>query len=231
MSGVAASVAGVHQLLEVVSDVVPPGAEAASWTDVASAVAAIVAAVAALLTLGVAVVAARYAKRQVDGARAQLDEARTLRREQAQPYVVVYAEPSPVDPHFVNIVIRNFGATGAHDVAVTSTPPLTRTNSGGMPEAVALPAAMPFLAPGQQWRTFWDSSPDRLSSDLPDRHDLHITFNDSNGQPHTTAAVLDWVVFRQRMWMGEKTVHHAAKSLASIDKTLAALSRRSGPGR
>ena len=59
---------------------------------------------AALATLLVAVVASRHAKRQVDGARAQLDEARALRREQAQPHVVLYAEPSAISPDFIDLV-------------------------------------------------------------------------------------------------------------------------------
>src|SRR3712207_2640400 len=83
-----------------------------SWTDVVSALGAVVAALAAVATVIVAVVAALYAKRQVEGLREQLTlagkqvegaqdqlkEARTLRREQAQPYVVVYAVPSRVNP-------------------------------------------------------------------------------------------------------------------------------------
>jgi hypothetical protein len=37
--------------------------------------------------------------------------------------------------------------------------------------------------------------------------------------------VLDWSVFRQRMWLTEKTVHNVAKTLESIDKNLKALAR------
>ena len=195
-----------------------------SWTDTASAVGALVAAGAAVV---VAVVAARYAKKQVEGVRDQLAEARSLRREQAQPYVVVSAVPNRVSPHAVEIVIQNLGTTGARDVHIACSPPLVRTDQRGGAERVRLPEAIPFLAPGQEWRTFWDNDVERSRGvyGLPDRYDITATYTDSFGTTHTTSSVLDWSVFRQRMWLTEKTVHNVAKTLESIDKTLKALAR------
>jgi hypothetical protein len=98
------------------SAAVEPAGDPTPWTDVVSAIGAIVAAVAAVATVVVAIVAALYAKRQLTGLReqltvagAQLDEARTLRREQAQPYVVAYARPNPVHSETIDIVVRIFG--------------------------------------------------------------------------------------------------------------------------
>ncbi|WP_089304968.1 hypothetical protein [Geodermatophilus pulveris] len=196
-----------------------------SWADVVSAVGAAVAAVAAVATVMIAVVAARYARGQVQGVRDQLEEARTLRREQAQPYVVIYAVPNPVDPQASDIVVKNFGTTGASDVTVSSSPPLMRADWEGDAEEVALPTAMPFLAPGQEWRTFWDLATQRELLGLPDRYNLTVTYTDSLGTTHTTRAVLDWDVFRQRVWITEKTLHNAATSLDSIDRTLKAATR------
>jgi len=195
---------------------------APSWTDTASAWAAVVAAVAALATVVVAVIAALYAKRQVDGARAQLEEARALRREQAQPSVVVYAVPIASNPEFIDIVIKNFGTTGAHNVTLTSTPPLQQGGpDGATPEDVLLPEAWPFLAPGQEWRTFWDSARDRTAACLPDRHQVVVRFEDSHGQELTTTAVLDFALFRIRSWIVEHSASEAAGALVKIDKTLA----------
>ncbi len=195
------------------------------WPEVVSAVGAVVAAVAAVAALVVAIVAARYAKKQVEGVRDQLEEARTLRHEQAQPYVVVYAVPSRVNPQLGEIVIKNFGTTGASDVTISSSPALVRTDQQGGSEEVRLPAAMPFLAPGQEWRTFWDSALERKHSSLPDRFDLTVTYTDSLGTRHTIPSVLDWGVFRQRLWVTESTVHNAAKSLDSITKLLKTLTQ------
>lgn len=57
-----------------------------------------------LASLVVAVLAVRCAERQVDGARAQLEGARALRREQAQPYVVVHAETDRSRPDVIDVL-------------------------------------------------------------------------------------------------------------------------------
>ncbi|TFV52090.1 MULTISPECIES: hypothetical protein [Geodermatophilaceae] len=214
-----------------------PAGDPTAWTDVVSAVGAGVAAFAALATVVVAIVAARYAKGQVDGLRKQLDvageqleEARTLRREQAQPYVVVSAVTNRVSPHVSEVVIQNLGTTGARDVTISCSPPLVRTDQHGGAQEVQLPETIPFMAPGQEWRTFWDVGTERARDiyDLPDRYDVTVTYRDSLDVSHTTPSVLDWGVFRHRMWTTEKTVHHATKELEAIRTALQSLA---GPRR
>jgi len=75
-------------------------------------------------TFAVAFVAAIYAK-------GQLAEARTLRKEQAQPYVAVYMQASPGHQRQIDLVVRNFGATVAKDVQVLIHPPPERSGVGG----------------------------------------------------------------------------------------------------
>jgi len=214
-----------------------PAGDAQPWTDVVSAIGAGVAAVAAVATVVVAIVAALYAKRQLGGLRdqlavasAQLDEARTLRREQAQPYVVVSAVNNRVTPHVSEVVIQNLGTTGARDVRISCSPPLVRTDQRGGAQEVRLPEVIPFMAPGQEWRTFWDHGVERARDiyDLPDRYEVTVTYRDSFGEPHRTPSVLDWGVFRHRMWTTEKTVHHATKELEQIRTALQSLA---GPRR
>lgn len=102
-------------------------------------------------------VAGRYAKQQVD-------EVRRTREEQAQPNVVLYSEPNANSPNIHEIVLKNFGTTPAYDVRVDVTPPIRSTLN---PEheglgLVAIPN-FPILAPGQEWRTIWDSATRRKS--------------------------------------------------------------------
>jgi hypothetical protein len=204
------------------------------WTDVLAAVSGTIAALAAVATVVVAVVAARYAKGQLDGLRQQLtvasqqlEEARELRREQAQPYVVMSAVPNRTTPQVVEIVIQNLGTTGARDVVISCTPPLVRTDQHGGAEHVHLPDTIPFLAPGQEWRTFWDHGLERAGDeyDLPDRHDVTIAYTDSSGAAYSTPSVLDWQIFVVREWTVEKTVHHAVGELEKVRKTLQTLAR------
>lgn len=219
--------------------IVPAGAanEPIPWTDVVSAFSALGAALFGLATLIVAIVAAVYAKGQLEGLRTslsvasgqltvatdQLEEARKLRREQAQPYVVMSAVPNQTMPEFVEVVIQNLGTTGARDVAISCTPPLVRTDQQGGAEPVALPDSIPFLAPGQEWRTSWDYGRERSKDSyahLPTRHEVSITYTDSLDQVHTTPSVLDWNMFTSRQWLVEKGVHQAVGQLEKMAKDL-----------
>jgi len=232
VSGVAANVARVPSLVASVPAVVSTGAPTGPlWTDVASAWAAITAAFFALATFVVAVVAASYAKGQVAGARAQLGQARELAEEQARPYVVIYTRTrDEISPHLVDLVIENLGVTGARDVTITAIPPLTRSEPGATAgsggEAVALPAAVPFLAPRQRWQTYWDSGLQRKDSGLPDRFAVTISYRDSRAAQHSEVFVLDWNTYIGRMWPTEKTVHHAAVALGEVAGTLSAWANR-----
>jgi hypothetical protein len=76
------------------------GLPSPDWSALAESITAIVA-------LSAGVIASR-----------QLREARRLRLEQAQPYVVAYAEHTPAGPFTIDIVIRNFGTTAAYDIEV-----------------------------------------------------------------------------------------------------------------
>ncbi|HEX2413715.1 MAG TPA: hypothetical protein VHJ37_00735, partial [Thermoleophilaceae bacterium] len=80
------------------------------------------AALATWITAAVAVAAGYVALGQLGEARhARLEQAR-LRKEQAQPYVMAYIEFSEASTFLVDLVVRNFGATAAHDVALEIDP-------------------------------------------------------------------------------------------------------------
>jgi hypothetical protein len=156
------------------------GIEAEAWS-----------AAAAWSTLLVALVAARVAY-------GQLQEAARLRREQAQPYVVAFMEPSVADEVHVDLVLKNLGATAALDVQVHIEPQPRRAKQPGLSEALEVPAALPVLVPGHEWRAFWDSIHQRKDSSLPDVHEAVVTFGDSIGKRHEYRFVLDWRPVSQR---------------------------------
>jgi len=170
-------------------------------------------ALAAWITLLIAVIAASVAWRQ-------LNEARRLRREQAQPYVVIYMEPNAASPRFLDLVLSNLGTTAATDIQLQANPTLQRTSQGGPSEDVWFPDCIPVLVPGQEWRTYWDFGPDRAGSDLPDRHEVVVTYKDSRGREAFEApAVLDWGAYKHRRWIGVHGMHDAAKALEDLAKT------------
>jgi hypothetical protein len=174
------------------------GVEADEWS-----------AAAAWCTLLVALLAARVAY-------SQLREAARLRREQAQPYVVVFMEPSVADQVHVDLVLKNLGATAALDVRLTIDPAPVRAEQEGLAEELRLPASLPVIVPGQEWRTFWDSIHRRGDSGLPDSHEAIVAFSDSTGKRHEYRFVLDWGPVNQRGYLVTYNVHHVAKALREI---------------
>lgn len=147
-------------------------------------------------TVVVAAVAAVAAFRQVR-------EARTLRVEQAQPRVAVYAEPNSLNPLVINIVVRNYGSTPARDVKIRPDEPLRRTaESPAHPEraAVQIPY-IAYLAPGQRWETVWDYMPWRLEQEEEQKEvPVEVTYTGIGGDQleHT---VLDIAQFESRTFI------------------------------
>lgn len=180
-----------------------------------SAIADVVLAGAAVCTLVVAVTAVFFA-------RGQLKEARTLRREQAQPYVTVSMERSAASSDLIDLVIKNLGTTAAFDVDLVSEPVMTRGADGDRSD-VWPGAKIPTLVPGQEWRTFWDTTYRRLGQEaqhLANRHQVTVEFNDSRGDSYQFASVLDWDVLRGRQSITERGVHDAAEALRAINKEM-----------
>jgi hypothetical protein len=177
---------------------------------------------AAILTLIVALVALRFAKNQIAEAQtaraltAELDEART------QPYVVMFTRPSKATEVIVDIVIRNFGQTAAYNVTVDLAPWPERTGRSSQEgaERIRFPENIPVLAPGQEWRTMWDSGLARKDSTLPERHVGTLTYQGIRKQQFESAVILDWGVYKTRQWVEVRTMHDAAKALREINSTM-----------
>ena len=55
---------------------------------------------------------------------------------------------------------------------------------------------------------------------MPERHEVKVAYDDTFNERHEEVFVLDWAVFKDRMFTTEKTVHHVAKAVAEINTTL-----------
>lgn len=148
-------------------------------------------------------------------------QARRVREEQAQPYVVAFMELSLAGNQIVDLVVKNFGTTMARDVLLRSNPTIKRgTGNGTDTEDVWIFETLPTLAPGQEWRSFWDTAFNRNQANLPDRHEVTITFKDSRlKEMPSTVAVLDWAMYGQT-YINVYGAHDSAVALRKISKAV-----------
>lgn len=182
-------------------------------------------ALAAWFTALVAVVASSFALSQVR-------EAKKLRTEQAQPYVVAYMDFSADSPESVDLVIRNFGTTVARDVRLSSSPPLTRALSPTRkPEEVWIFDCLPVLVPGQEWRTWWDTGFARSNNTIPNRYEVTVSYSDSHGKKmEPTVAVLDWNAYAGQLYSQPYGMRQATKALVELSETIGDFKEHGGGG-
>jgi hypothetical protein len=135
------------------------------------------AALAQWVTVVVAVGAAWFAYQQVT-------EARRTRERVAQPEVVVFIDHNPIDWHHMDLVIKNFGQTPAYNVRITLPPlqivPFADESTGQSVTTHYVPSNIAVLAPGQEWRSAWESGIDieDYDGELPSNYVGTVCFDD-----------------------------------------------------
>lgn len=182
-----------------------------------------------LMTAGlllVAIVAALYAKKQVQ-------VSRTAQSEATRPYVIVTAESSPIGWRVMDLVVRNIGQRPAYNVKVSLSPePLraTETLEAPISEVRWLNEVIPMLAPGQELRTFYDFMDERLNSgnhELPKVHDYSVEYDEAAGSPKNTSpdhcdlGVVDLIAMSGAMQPDVYNIHHVASELRDIKNEIA----------
>jgi len=185
--------------------------------------------------LGVAIVAALYAKRQWDVARSQIDEAQRANREATRPYVIVTIEPGATSRTFFDLSVKNIGRRPALGVSIKLDPAPIRANEVRGAEIANIkmltePIAM--IAPGAEMRTFYDSHIERANAKgLPTQHHVSLTYRDSSNHEYEEESLLDIDAMKGTMYSDEKTIHHVAKHLEEVKKVMKSsqvLGRRGG---
>ncbi|MFD3461656.1 hypothetical protein ACFWVM_18235 [Nocardia fluminea] len=156
-------------------------------------------------------------------------EAQKTREEQSQPNVVMFMESNATHWYALELVVKNFGATPAYNIEMEFNPkPQVCPRPGSTdPTDLWIPAAIPILAPGQEWRTLWDMSNRRFKhGELPSRHEATVTYTNSGGSEFTTQAVLDWDSLRDTRAVTVKTLHNVAENIHKQNEHLKAISQQ-----
>lgn len=119
-------------------------------------------------------------------------------------------------PDYIDLVLRNYAQTAAHNVRVTLEPRPKRAYPAGN---VKFPEIIPLLAPGQEWRTHWDMGSKRAAAKLPQKHKGTVTYLGIQKAPQTTEVILDWSVYNSHTWTVKRGLHDLAKAVMDIRDT------------
>ena len=155
-------------------------------------------------------------------ARAQVKEARELRRDEARPYVVVDFEPDR--PPFMNLVVANLGRTMARNVQIETDPPLDssvyRSGPVAMAELRLFSEGIPSLAPGKRIVLLFDQMAHRAEAELPESYRVRLTYEWDGGEPIREELRLDLDLYRplRRVMLG--TTHDVNQTLDKIRRLL-----------
>jgi hypothetical protein len=149
---------------------------------------------------------------------------RLIKSDELRPHVVVYMEPHPSDWHVIELVVRNFGQSAAHNIRFDFAHPLTvgryeDAREDGLPEVaeLRLPSELTQLAPGQEWRTVWDSaiSREEFGGQIRARFEGTVHYGDRpagvKGREFDAAVVLDWATLQPVQRLELMTTHDLAK--------------------
>jgi hypothetical protein len=175
-------------------------------------------AIAAWLTVTAYAVIAVFALNQVR-------EARTLREEQARPFVVAEFVPG----FLIKFRIQNVGHTLARNVRIAWEPwPIVTAHFSNdalwksPTNSVLFSSGIPSLAPQQQLETLFDHFPDRVSNHLPMRYRVRVEYDSFDTRRHFTETYeLDLELFHGLRNISRKDVHDVANTLDRLQVELA----------
>jgi hypothetical protein len=167
------------------------------------------------ITLLVGGVALYFAKGQLNEASLAREQTKDLELEKSQPYVVLSMEES-TGPDYIDLVLRNYGQTAAHNVRVILDPAPKRAYPAG---DVKFPEVIPLLAPGQEWRTHWDAGSKRATAQLPQKHKGTVTYLGIKNAPQSIEVILDWSIYNSHASNVKRGLHDLAKAVMDIRDT------------
>lgn len=192
----------------------------AIWFAGAAAIAATVSAI-GTVTL------AWISKRNVDLARASVEQNRRMveemdqaRLEQDMPHVVVEDEYGA--DNMVDLVVRNLGTGAARNIEFTFSEAIKNSRDGNVSDVGYLKNGMEFLAPGAVVRCFWDMS-FNLMSVMQQREsgggvEIVTSYDSTHGHQYSTISKIDPLRFEGQTTIRHYGMHELSKSVLEMSK-------------
>ena len=184
-----------------------------SWLSVERLVAA-----AALGQLAVLVLAARYARNQVEEARRLREAGQQLQEAEARPYVVVDFELGARTP-FINLVVANLGKTAARNVHIEVVPPFESSLDARVPVLVGklklFTEGIGSLVPGKRIVFPFDVLHQR-SKELPTAYRVRLQYEGERGLLPPDEQWLDLELYWNMLSVDRDTIHDVSKTLTKL---------------
>ncbi|GAA3957543.1 hypothetical protein GCM10023085_45050 [Actinomadura viridis] len=167
---------------------------------------------------------ARSAEESARAAQRQVELTEQVRREQAEPYVVVDIRPSDHVSSVFLLIIENVGPTVARNVQIQFDPLLERTletsRASWKPirDALLFTSGIPLMPPGRRMEWFFDMTPARFSSTLPMHYTVTVEADGPFGAVEPLVYQIDLAIYGGINRLGVKNVHDGVKALEQLVK-------------
>ncbi|MDT5016349.1 MAG: hypothetical protein QOD39_2509, partial [Mycobacterium sp.] len=144
---------------------------------------------------------------------------------------VVYTDHHRVR-HYLDFVVKNFGQTTAYNIRLTLPPlkvaPYTNQITGEEVKHLWVPTTIAVLAPGQEWRTVWDSAIRRdryrkRGGELQTQFVGRVDFDDKMNEPnmsYSNPISLDANMFHNTTWVRQSESKNIKDALYDIAGTM-----------
>ena len=170
----------------------------------------------------------------------QFLQAQRVHREQTRPFMIIIAEPSPVDQTFVDLVVRNIGTTPAYDLTIAITPRIERVREESgyeIADARIFTETIAMWAPGYDLRQWFDSHIEREDvrkeraaageEPPPEQFTARLAYYGSprarwfvRREKWVEDQVIDIEIGKGTMYTNIYGIHHVAKSLREIESLI-----------
>lgn len=144
-----------------------------------------------------------------------LKEMKESRDDENAPYIVCYFE---LEDHTIHFVVENVGKGLAQNIKMEFTPKL-RCSGYDINDISMIKDGIPYMPPNYKIKTFFDTSPRYLSSELPLHYDAKISYYGGiTGKKRITKYTLDLNYIKGIHFLSRNKMHDLVKEVKEIRK-------------
>ncbi|NBE95090.1 hypothetical protein FE391_18675 [Nonomuraea sp. KC401] len=216
-----------------------------AWTDIFTAIAAVVALVVSLFSVwfarrqaSAAIDQSAGAQRAADAAKDQAVSARdqaeiaakqlaldrTAFTESQQPYVVVDIRASDFISEALILIVENVGPTVARNVRIRFNPPIQTSMDGDdgekLADALIFTQGVPHVPPGRRIEALFDIGWQFFKKDLPRKYTVTVEADGPYGAVEPLTYLIDLEIYRKLRHLTIKTRHQQVKEIEKLRKAV-----------